>query len=180
MKSITRFIEGDLKLKVNQDKSRVDRPWNIKFLGFSFYNSGGEYKIRVHEKAIAKFKVKLKNITSRSNGMSMDERLLKLKQVIVGWVNYFGFANMKSLANKLDGWVRRRLRMVIWKSWKRTRTRFVNLQKLGLGKLEAWKYSNTRKGYWKIAGSPILGLTITNDRLKQRGLVSILGTYSKR
>jgi len=180
MKSITRFIEGDLKLKVNQEKSTVDRPWNIKFLGFTFYYNRGEYKVCVHGKAKRKFKTKLKELTSRSNGMGMDERLSRLKQAIVGWVNYFKVANMSRFVKDLDAWLRRRLRMVIWKSWKLTRTRFANLHKLGLSKFEARELANTRKGYWRISGSPILCCTLTNAILDKRGLVSISSFYSKR
>ena len=182
MKTITRFIEEDLRLKVNQQKSTVDRPWELKFLGFSFYynKNRGEYSIRVHPKAVMKLKAKLKALTGRSNGMSMDERLLKLKQSIQGWVNYFGIADMKTLAGKLDEWTRRRLRMVIWKTWKRVRTRFSGLQKLGLDRQKAWEYANTRKGYWRIADSPILHRTLTNKTLEKRGLVSISAIYLKR
>jgi len=138
MKSITCFIEEDLKLKVNQKKSTVDRPWNVKFLGFTFYynHKKCEYCIRVHAKPIKKFMTKLKELTGRNNGMNMDIRLLKLEQAIRGWVNYFRAADMKTLAKRLDEWVRRRIRMVIWKTWKRIRTRFISLQKLGLSNLK--------------------------------------------
>jgi len=180
MKSITRFIEGDLKLKVNQEKSRVDRPWKIKFLGFSFYNAKGEYKVRVHEKSIKKFKAKLKELTNRSKGISMDERLIKLKQAIVGWVNYFHIANMKMLANDLDAWLRRRIRMIIWKSWKRVRTRFANLRKLGLDFQSSIEFANSRKGYWRLSRSPVLNSLISNSLLLNRGLVSISAIYAKR
>jgi RNA-directed DNA polymerase len=182
MKSITRFIEGDLKLTVNQQKSTVDRPWKLKFLGFSFYYNANKssYCIRVHPKSIVKFKAKLKKLTGRSNGMSMDLRLEKLKQSIQGWVNYFGLADMKTLAKGLDEWLRRRLRMVIWKTWKRVRTRFKCLQRLRLDKQKAWEYANTRKGYWRISSSPILHRTLTNEILSKRGLVSISVIYSKR
>ena len=182
MKGITRFIEGDLKLKVNRNKSTVDRPWKLKFLGFSFYYNAnkGEYRIRVHQKSIARFKAKLKKLTGRSNGMGMDFRLKELKQAIQGWVNYFRIADMKSLVENLDGWLRRRVRMVVWKMWKRVRTRFKNLQKLGLDKAKAWEFANTRKGYWRVSGSPILSTTVTNKALGKRGLVSISAIYSKR
>jgi group II intron reverse transcriptase/maturase len=182
MKSITRFIEEDLRLKVNQNKSTVDRPWNVKFLGFSFYynRKKGEYCIRVHDKPIKKFIAKLKELTGRSKGISMDVRLLKLKQAIHGWVNYFGIADMKTLAKSLDQRVRRRIRMVIWKTWKRVRTRFESLQKLGLDRSKAWQFANTRKGYWRISGSPILATTVTNKILEKRGLVSISAIYLNR
>jgi group II intron reverse transcriptase/maturase len=182
MKSITGFIEGDLKLKVNRKKSAVDRPWNLRFLGFSFYynKNKGEYSVRVHQKSIAKFKAKLKVLTGRSNGMSMDKRLEKLKQAILGWVNYFGIADMKTLSKNLDEWLRRRIRMDVWKTWKRIRTRFASLQKLGLDKQKAWEFANTRKGYWRISNSPILARTLTNKVLEKRGLVSISVISSKR
>ena len=96
------------------------------------------------------------------------------------WVNYFGIADMKTLAHNLDEWVRRRIRMVIWKSWKRIKTRFANLQKLGTDKEKAWEHANTRKGYWRISDSPILKTTLTNKILEKRGLVSISVIYSKR
>jgi len=181
MKSITNFIEGDLKLKVNQDKSAVDRPWKLKFLGFSFYFSKrkDEYRVRVHEKSIKKFKSKLRELTGRSNGMSMNTRLEKLKQAVSGWVNYFRIADMKTLTKELDGWLRRRVRMVIWKSWKRIKTKFDSLRKLGLDKQKAWEYANTRKGYWRTSDSPILHRTITNKILEKRGLIGISDTYTK-
>ena len=154
----------------------------MKFLGFSFYynRKKGEYSIRVHGKPIKKFMEKLKELTGRSNGLSMNMRLLKLKQCIHGWVNYFRIADMKTLAKKLDEWVRRRIRMVIWKTWKRVRTRFKSLQKLGLDKSKAWEYANTRKGYWRISNSPILQRTLTNNILEKRGLVSISAIYLNR
>ena len=169
MQSVTKFLEGKLKLKVNREKSAVDRPWKLKFLGFSFYRGKEGIRIRVHRKSIERVKEKIRNITSRSNGMSMDTRLLKLKQLIRGWVNYFRIADMKSLAQSLDEWTRKRLRMCIWKQWKRVRTRFQNLMKLGLDRQKALEFANTRKGYWRIANSPILSVTITNERLQKRG-----------
>jgi hypothetical protein len=182
MKSITCFIEEDLKLKVNQKKSSVGRPWKLKFLGFSFYYNSRvkEYSVRIHEKSILRFKAKLKLLTGRSNGMSMDLRLVKLKQAIQGWVNYFKIADMKTLAKTLDEWLRRRIRLVVWKSWKRIRTKFISLQKLGLDKSKAWEYANTRKGYWRISDSPILHSTLTNKILEKRGLVSISAFYLNR
>ena len=169
MQSVTKFLEGKLKLRVNREKSAVDRPWKRKFLGFSFYRGKEGVRIRVHKKSVERLKEKIRNITSRSNGMGMDVRLQKLKQLIKGWVNYFRIADMKSLARMLDEWTRRRLRMCIWKQWKKVRTRFQNLVKLGLDRQKAWEFANTRKGYWRIANSPILSQTITNERLQKRG-----------
>jgi RNA-directed DNA polymerase len=181
MESITNFIERKLYLKVNQDKSKVDTANNVKFLGFSFYYNGreGKYRIRIHAKPLSKFKEKLKELTGRSKGISMENRLKKLRQAILGWVNYFNIADMKRLTKELDGWLRRRIRTVIWKSWKRIKTRYANLRKFGMGKIEAWKYANTRKGYWRISNSPVLSTTITNKILEEYGLISIFATYSK-
>ena len=111
MASITRFIEGELKLKVNKDKSTVDRPWKLKFLGFSFYHKKDEMGIRVHPKPVKKFKDKLKIVTGRSNAMSSKERIVKLKQINNGWVNYFRIADMEATCKTLDDWLRRRIRM---------------------------------------------------------------------
>ena len=178
MESITRFIEEKLKLKVNKDKSTVDRPWKLKFLGFSFYRGKSEYRIRIHEKPLNKFKAKLKELTSRSNAMNMEYRFLKLKQAIVGWINYFAIADMKIILKTLDEWLRRRIRMCFWKQWKKIKTKHDNLVKLGTENYKAWEYANTRKSYWKISNSFILSKTLTNEYLKEIGLISILQIYS--
>lgn len=178
MKSITKFIERELKLQINKEKSAVDRPWKLKFLGFSFYCIKGKVGIRVHQRSVKKFKQKLKEITGRSNGKSMAQRMLKLKQLITGWVNYFSLADMVSVTRKLDEWLRRRIRMCHWKQWKKVETRHNNLIKSGIDNYKAWEYANTRKGYWRIAGSPVLSRTFTNDTLRKLGLLSIYETYS--
>lgn len=129
MKSITNIIEKELKLKVNRNKSNVDLVSERKFLGFSFYFAEGGAKIRIHEKSIKRFKDKIREITSRSKGISMDYRIIKLNDMIRGWVNYFKIANAKRKLTELEGWIRRRLRTCIWKQWRRVRTRYRNLIK---------------------------------------------------
>jgi len=178
MVSITKFIEQKLKLKVNKDKSTVERPWKSKFLGFSFYYKKNGVGIRVHPKPIEKLKQKLREITGRSNAMSMWQRMLKLKQAITGWVNYFSLADMSKLAKSLDEWLRRRIRMCFWKQWKRIKTKHDNLVKLGVANSKAWEFANTRKGYWRISNSPILSRTFTNEYLKKIGFPSITERYS--
>jgi len=178
MASITRFIEDKLRLKVNKQKSTVDRPWKLKFLGFSFYHKNQKMGIRVHPESVKRFKQRLKWITARSNAASMTYRMLKLKQLITGWVNYYGIADMKILAQSLDEWLRRRIRMCYWKQWKKIRTRYKNLVKRGIDKSKAWEFANTRKGYWRIAGSVILNMTFTNEDLRKLGFQSIMGRYS--
>jgi group II intron reverse transcriptase/maturase len=179
MKSVVEFLEGPLKLKVNKEKSAVDRPWKRKFLGFSFYCAKKGIGIRVHEKSIKRVREKIRAITSRSNGKSMEYRLTKLAQLINGWVNYFGIADMKNLAQNLDEWTRRRLRMCIWKQWKKIKTKHDNLVKLGIDNRKAWEFANTRKGYWRVSNSPILARTITNERLKKRGFTGFVNILAK-
>lgn len=177
MKSITKFIEIKLRLKVNKEKSKVDRPWRIKYLGFSFYQAKGKIEIRVHPKSIVKFKDKIRVITSRSNAMNMEERYIKLKQVVVGWVNYFKIANMVRLAQKLDEWIRRRIRMCYWKQWKKIKTKHDNLTKLGVDNYTAWEFANTRKSYWRISNSPILSKSLNNKTLERLGYLSLSSVY---
>lgn len=178
MDSITRFLEQELRLKVNQEKSAVDRAWKLKFLGFSFYAKKEGMGIRVHPASLRKFKTKLKKITGRSNAMSMDQRAEKLRQCIVGWVNYFGMADMKKVAQALDEWLRRRIRMCFWKQWKKIRTKHDNLVKLGIENHRAWGYANTRKGYWHSANSPILSRTLTKEHLRKMGFITVAERYS--
>lgn len=179
MNSITDFLENNLKLKVNRDKSAVDRPWRRKFLGFTFYQWYGKIGIRVHEKSINRFKNKVRKITSRSNAWDMEYRMIKLRQVIIGWLNYFGIADMSSMAKELDEWIRRRLRMCFWKQWKKIKTKHDNLMKLGVKDSKAWEYANTRKSYWRIANSPILATTLTNSYLEKLGYISIFKRYKQ-
>jgi group II intron reverse transcriptase/maturase len=177
MVSITRFIEEDLKLKVNKDKSKVDRPWKLKYLGYTFYPKKGEMGIRVHENSLKKLKAKVKEITGRSNAMSMELRSIKLRQIIVGWVNYFKLADMRSTLKTLDEWLRRRIRLCYWKQWKKIKTKFDNLKKLGIDEYKAWEYANTRKGYWRISNSPILARTLSNKYLKEQGFITLTEKY---
>jgi len=177
MESITRFIEKDLKLKVNREKSKVDRPWKLKYLGYTFYPKKGEMGIRVHPSSIKKLKVKLKSITGRSNAMSMEMRALKIKQTILGWVEYFKLAKMKNTLKELDEWLRRRIRMCYWKQWKRIKTKHDNLVKLGIDNYKAWEFANTRKGYWRISSSPILARSLTNKYLKDQGFITLTERY---
>lgn len=179
MASITRFIEEELKLRVNEDKSAVDRPWKLKFLGFSFYHKKDGIGIRVHPKPVNKLKTKLKEATGRSKVKSLKEWILKLNQIITGWVNYFRIADMSKLVKELDEWLRRRIRMCFWKRWKKIKTKHDNLVKLGVDNYKAWEFANTRKGYWRISNSPILAVSLTNERLKKQGFPTITGRYTQ-
>lgn len=170
------FIEGKLFLKVNKEKTVVAHVKDVKFLGHGFYINKGKGRLRVHPKSIAKMKEKIKTLTSRSNGWGNERRKVALRQYIMGWVNYFKLADMKNLLIETDKWFRRRLRMVIWKQWKKVRTRFRNLMKLGISRFQSMMFSNTRKGYWRTAKSPILSTSISNDSLLQAGYL-FFSTY---
>ncbi len=177
MESIVSYIEKKLFLKVNRDKSKVATVKDIKFLGYTFYQLEGEGRLRIHPKSMSKMKTRIKQMTSRSNGWGNERRKEALGQYIKGWVQYFKLADMRKFLVKTDEWYRRRLRMVIWKQWKRIKTRMANLIKLGINKFKAYEWANTRKGYWHVANSFILTRTITNDRLRKAGYVFLLDHY---
>jgi RNA-directed DNA polymerase len=169
LKHILPFIEGKLRLKVNREKTVVAYIGKIKFLGYGFYPSKDGIKLRVHAKSISKMKAKVKELTARSNGLGYELLKLKLKQYISGGIYYFILADMKKMLEGTDKWLRRRLRMYIWKRWKKIRTRYAMLRKVGRDHNTAFQFACTRKGYWRIAKSPILNTTVTDARLKQAG-----------
>ena len=169
LKHILPYIEGKLRLKVNREKTVVAYIGKIKFLGYGFYPSKDGIKLRIHAKSVSKMKARVKELTARSNGFGYELLKLKLKQYITGWINYFKLADMRKMLEGTDQWLRRRLRMYIWKRWKRVRTRYTMLRKLGHNHNTAFKFACTRKGYWRIAKSPILNTSLTDSRLKQAG-----------
>ena len=176
--SVKVYLETKLKLKINVSKSAVASPIYRKFLGFSFYfKKDGIPGIRIHQRSLQRLKEKVKRVTNRNWGVSMDYRLRKLAEITNGWVNYFGLADGERRLQGIDEWIRRRLRACIWKQWKKVKTKFKNLQKLGIDKAKAWEYANTRKGYWRISRSPILTRTVTNHRLELRGFKSLVKRY---
>jgi group II intron reverse transcriptase/maturase len=175
--NIVPYIENKLFLRVNREKTVTAYVSRIKFLGYAFYVHKGVGRLRVHPKSIAKMKERIRTLTSRSNGWGYARRKEALRQYITGWVNYFKLADMTKLLFKVDAWYRRRLRMVIWKQWKRVRTRWRNLIKLGINKYKAWEWANTRKGYWHIANCYILSRTVTDERLRLAGYVFFSDYY---
>lgn len=176
--TITKFIEQKLFLKVNREKTTVARiNQDVKFLGYGFYKSNEEWSFRVHPKSVASLKAKIRLITARSNGWSYEWRRYKLKMLVAGWVNYFKLANMKTLVKETDEWCRRRIRMVYWKQWKRIRTKIRALVKLGIPKGKAYEWANTRKAYWRIAGSWVLTRTLNNTKLRELGWVTFSDRY---
>lgn len=173
------FIEGKLFLKVNREKTKVAHVRKVKFLGYGFYRYAGKGRLRTHERSVEKLKVKLREVTGRSNGMGIEARKKRLNDIIRGWVEYFRLADMKKLLAELDPWLRRRLRMVAWKRWKKVKTKHKMLRKLGVPDNQAWQWANTRKGYWRTAGSPILAQAMSNEKLKSAGYLTLTDCYRK-
>lgn len=178
MKNVSIFIESKLGLKVNMTKSKVSKPNDIKYLGFGFFmdKNDGLWKAKPHAKSVEKLKLKLKKLTSRRWSISLDERLEKIKKTIVGWTNYYKIGYWKDVARMVDAHVRFRLRMCIWKQWKKVNTKKKALISLGVPKREAWMLANSRKAYARCASS-FLNNVLTNKRLKERGLVFLLDKY---
>jgi group II intron reverse transcriptase/maturase len=177
--SLIRFIENVLYLRVNKEKTSTGYVRRMKFLGYSFYMKSGECRLSVHPKSYDKLKSKLKDLTGRSNGMGYEKRKLSLRLFIRGWLEYFKLADIKSWLQRIDEWYRRRLRMCIWKCWKKIKTRFNNLCKCGIDKGKAWEWANTRKGYWHIAKSFILSQALNNDNLRRANYPFLMDCYRK-
>ena len=179
MKNVSIFIESKLGLKVNMTKSKVSKPNDIKYLGFGFFmdKNDGLWKAKPHAKSVEKLKLKLKKLTSRRRSISLDERLEKIKKTIVGWTNYYKIGYWKDVARMVDAQVRFRLRMCIWKQWKKVNTKKKAVISLGVPKREAWMLANCRKAYARCASS-FLNNVLTNKRLKERGLVFLLDQYN--
>ncbi|TFE19101.1 group II intron reverse transcriptase/maturase, partial [Cohnella luojiensis] len=175
--SVTAFIEAKLKLKVNQAKSAVDRPWKRKFLGFSF-SVNKDPKVRIAKQSLQKAEAKIRAITSRKKSMKMEERIKELNQYLIGWCGYFSLADTPSIFQELDAWIRRRLRMCLWKQWKNPSTKVKRLISLGIPKDKAYEWGNTRKGYWRIARSPILSRTLNNLYWESNGLKGLTDRYN--
>lgn len=177
MSNAVEFLEGELKLTVNRKKSAVGSPLKRKFLGFCILPTKNGVKIRPHNKAKITVKQKLKRITKRNRGRSVAVLFKEIKQLMNGWINYYGIGEMKGFMNELNGWLKRRIRQYIWKQWKYPRTRRRNLMLLGIDKQKAYEWSNTRKGYWKIAKSHILHRSLTDKELVSRGYMDISLKY---
>lgn len=179
LRNITPFVEKKLFLNINKDKTVVADVRGVKFLGFTFYRYKGEARLRIHPKAVAKMKRRVKELTSRSNGWGNDKRREELRWYIIGWVNYFKLADIKTLLKKVDKSLRRRLRMIYWKQWKKVKSKFKYLKHLGIDKAKAWEFANTRKGYWRIANSPILSRSLNNQKLKDIGFLFFSDYYQQ-
>ena len=179
-----KFLKNKLKLTINRAKSGIRRPVQFTCLGFGFvptYKRGekGKYQLVVSDKSWKKFKQKLKTVTRKTTPMSFNERIEKLNEIQRGWINAYRMASIRNKLEDIDGWVRNRLRYCIWHHWKKLERKRKNLIRLGVEQGMAYAWSRTRMGGWAVAQSPILGTTITVDRLKQRGYVPLLDIYKQ-
>jgi RNA-directed DNA polymerase len=172
MESIGRFIEKKLKLRINRHKSAVGKPQERKFLGFSF-TYGERPRRRIAPAALERFKERIREMTRRSRSMSLTRRVERLRQYLNGWRGYFGFCETPTVLERLDSWIRRRLRAVIWKQWKRSRTRYRELIKLGINSLLAGHTAGSAQSVWRISHSPALNAALSNAYFKDLGLPSL-------
>ena len=177
LETITSYIENKLKLKVNRQKSKVSRPEDSTLLGFSFYRSSKGWQIRVAPKSLERIKRKLKGKTSRNDPAPPKEKIGQMEAVILGWVNYFSLAKDAGAMRELDKWVRTRLRIGIWKQWKHPKTRARNLLGLGIKRGMALEWGTSRKGYCRIAHSPILCRALNNDYFTRLRYIGFTNYY---
>ena len=175
--SITQYIEQKLKLKVNKEKTKVSRPMGSMLLGFSFYKSKDQWELRISSKSVSRIKAKLKANTQRNNPANARIKIQKLETIIRGWVNYFVIAKAKSIMQQLDEMVRVRLRIGEWKQWKRIKTKIRKLISLGVNKYKAYEWGNSSKGYCKIAHSPVLQTTLTDNYWRKLGYTGFNNYY---
>jgi RNA-directed DNA polymerase len=173
MTSIAKFITSKLKLKVNDEKSAVARPWARKFLGFSF-TWQREPKRRIAPKAIARFKQRVRELTRRTRGVSVETMVQQLSRYLIGWRGYFAFCQTPSVLQSLEAWVRRRLRSVVWKQWKRGKVRFAELTKRGVGKDLAAQTAGSPRGPWRLSNSPALAIALPNAYFGSLNLPSLV------
>jgi RNA-directed DNA polymerase len=174
MASLRRFITTKLKLKVNEHKSAVARPWERKFLGFSFTNAGIP-KRRIAPKAVDRFKARIRELTQRTRGVSTERMANDVAQYLRGWVGYFGKCETPSVLESLEHWLRRRLRSAIWKQWKRGRIRYRELRKRGVSLHLAANTAKSAHGPWRLANSPALSIALPNAYFDSLGIPRLTG-----
>ena len=177
MANCIKYLEGELKLKVNREKSQTGSPLVLKFLGFSLYKRGKKVGMRPHRKSLKRFRDRIRQITSRKRGRSVKQMLHELNVFTTGWLGYYSIADMRHRISALNRWTRRRIRMYLWKQWKKVSARFANLKRRGIPKGQAWEWANTRKGYWRIAHSWVLTRSLTNEYLASIGYDDISARY---
>jgi group II intron reverse transcriptase/maturase len=176
MNSVRRFLEQELSLKVNEQKSAVDRPWKRKLLGFSFYQRQGEVHVRLAQQTKGRFREKLRRLTKRTRSGKLAEIIQEINEYTQGWIGYFRLAETPSVYQELDEWLRRRLRQLVWKRWKRGRTRYRELVALGVPPNRA-ALGAVAKSPWRMSRSPVVNEALSNAYWQKLGLKSIAERY---
>lgn len=180
LESSTRYLEEKLKLTVNREKSRTVSVFairNFKFLGFALGRNGSGIYVRVHPKSWKKFKSKLKDLSSRRSVQSIRPSLEKIKVYARGWLNYYGIASMKKNIDEINGWLYHRIRMCIWKQWKKPKTKVRNLMRMGVPKDLAWQAGNSRRGHWFTTHTVAVNMAMTKERLISSGFYDLATAY---
>lgn len=179
MASITRYLSERLKLTVNQAKSAVDRPWRRIFLGYTMSWHPTKARLKVGDKAVAKIKATLRKICKYGRGWSMSRTIKEANPKLRGWVNYFHLAGNTTIFQELDSWLRRKLRAILWRQWKRNITRARNLIKLGFSYDAAWRFVRVHRGPWATAGTFNMHRLLKNSYFDSLGLVSLQDQYQR-
>jgi len=178
LNSLERYVTGKLRLKINRSKSAVDRPWNRKFLGYTvtFHKPP---RLKVASVSVARLKGKLKDAFRRGKGRNLKKFITELQPVLRGWINYFRLSEVKGIFEELDGWIRRRLRCVLWRQWKRRYTRVKRMMKYGISEARAWKSASNGRGPWWNSGASHMNQALPKKFFDRLGLVSLLDTILK-
>ena len=182
LETSTSYLEGKLKLTVNREKSKVTSVFairNFKFLGFALGRNGSGVFIRVHPKSWEKMKAKLKSLSSRRHVQSVIPALQKIKVYMRGWLNYYGIAAMKNAIEDLNGWLYHRIRMCIWKMWKRPRSKMKYLIKLGVPEQLAYRAANSRRKYWFVSNTVAVKMGLTKEILVRKGFYDLADAYQQ-
>lgn len=176
MRSVTHFLEKQLKVKVNPDKTKVGSPLRLNFLGFSLsVDRNGAYA-RPAKQSQKRVKQALKLLTKRNRGVSIEQIFEEIHRKMRGWLQYYSIGKLTGFIQRLDQWLRARIRQYIWKQWKKFKTKITNLQRLGLSYRDAYVFASTRKGYWRTAHSKTLSYSLTNRKLESLGLINMSKT----
>jgi group II intron reverse transcriptase/maturase len=178
MESVKGYLEKKLKLKVNPKKSKVEKAWKVKILGFSFFRRKGIVLIRIAERTKERMQEKLRTLTKRTRSGKLETILEEINRYIIGWIGYYRLADTPSVFEELDGWIRRRLRQLIWKRWKRGSTRYRELVKLGVPKQWAQEGAGGRSP-WRMSATPVINQALSNAYWRNSGLKSISKRYQE-
>jgi group II intron reverse transcriptase/maturase len=179
MESVKTFLEQKLKLKVNPKKSKVDRASRVKFLGFSFFKRKGEILIRIANRSKERFAEKIRRLTKRTRSGKLVDIIQEINRYTIGWVSYYRLANTPSVFEDLDSWIRRRLRQLVWKRWKRGTTRYRELVKMGIPRWRAQEGAGSGKGPWRMSQSPVIKEALSNAYWHHSGLKSLKTRYQE-